>query len=260
MQRISLFCLCSLAVSSVGCVTSGAFDKAGFIGRDSAYRVAYVEPGKRLLLPADWLLENFEKDAEGGPAQMKTEGIYATKVDWTCADGSTSVAEFITHDLKFSHKSSDASLWVRALPIPLNMRERALKVLAENWVKGLNGTVYDFTFGASVDAKRIATKMVESKETTVSGQPAHEVLFDLVNLDQLELDPNAPRTRVRALFISAPLKKALRAPDSLRAVEPGAEATPALLFVGYAASEKEFEAQLGAFEGFVQRISIQKKP
>ena len=109
----------------------------------------------------------------------------------------------------------------------------------------------DFTLSSPVDARRVATKIIESRAASVAGQPAHEVVFDLVNLDQLQLDPQAPRTRIRATFIEIPTKKILT--SSRRVRRP---AVPAVLFVGYSAVSGAFDSQIPALEDLLARIHI----
>jgi hypothetical protein len=254
-MRGSLLLAVCCVVTATGCATTGSFTDTGFVGANHAYTVAYLDASARRLVPPDWILENFTEDSRGRPDVMKTEGAYTAKVDWTWDDGSSSKVRFVIHDLRFGHRNSDGNLWVRALPIPPDLEHKSLKVLAERWVNNLNGTVYEFTFGASVEAKRVATKLLESKASVVSTRPAHTVVFDLVNLDQLQLDANAPRTRVRAIFVAAPLRKKLCAADALACGNfPDA---PAVLFVGFSVNAEAFDAQVPRFDAFVEQISIQ---
>jgi hypothetical protein len=115
----------------------------------------------------------------------------------------------------------------------------------------LFGTVLDFTLSSPVDARRVATKIIESKSASVAGQPAHEVVFDLVNLDQLQLDPQAPRTRIRAMFIVTRTKKTLGGTRRVRR-----PAVPAVLFVGYSAVAGTFDSQIPVLEDLLARIHI----
>jgi hypothetical protein len=256
MQRNILLGISLFAMGLVGCATTRPFGEAGFLGQDSAYFVSYQNEHEQQLLPSDWMLSNFDQDPNGRPTRMRTDGIYRSNVDWLWGDGKASWVTFVTHELKFTHRASDASIWVRVLPIPASVGGKTLKVLAESWAHGLNGTVLDYTFSSSVDAHRIATKLTSSKVVNVSGQPAYEVTFDLVNLDQLQLDANAPRTRVRAIFISGPLQKRL---DSASHDAVGG-LTPAVLFVGISARADIFDSQVPAFGDFCKRIKINKKP
>ncbi len=130
-----------------------------------------------------------------------------------------------------------------------------MRYLAETWANSLNGTLFEYTFDSSAEAKRLATKLLQSQATTVAGHPAHEVIFDLANLDQLQLDPNAPRVRVRALFIVAPLQKELR---TLIPGDAGGGKTPAVLFVGASTNAKDFDSQNSVLDDFAKRITIRK--
>jgi hypothetical protein len=74
------------------------------------------------------------------------------------------------------------------------------------------------------------------------------VTFEVVDVDQLQLDENAPRTLVRAIFINAPLIKELPYPVGT---------TPSFLFVGLSCTnQRSFDKLVGDYESLLGRISV----
>ena len=96
---------------------------------------------------------------------------------------------------------------------------------------------------------RTASKIIESKAREVGGQPAREVTFDVVDVDQLQLDPQARRTRIRAVFIHAPLVKEFLGTGWV---------SPAFLFVAYVSDERHFDELTDDYEGLLARIRFAK--
>jgi hypothetical protein len=71
----------------------------GFVAESNAYTVTYSDPGKRQLLPPDWMLDNFFQDGAGQPTEMKTDGNYESHVDWIWPDGSRQTLTLVTREL-----------------------------------------------------------------------------------------------------------------------------------------------------------------
>ena len=259
--------LLGILVWAAGCGTTASFKEDAFHGEESRYKVHYLDTDKQSLLPAQWRLMNFSLDSKGRPQRMLWGDGYRSTIQMETQSGTSLPGEIITHDLKFSHTQSEGLLWLRVLPLPNRIVHKSLKVVAEEWANGLTGTALDFSFGTGstpsnhvsigVDSQRVATKILTSQPRKVAGHMAREVLFDMVNMDQLEMNPNAPRIRVRAVFIQAPVTKRSPPPGEYAAFS--AEFT-ACLFVGYANSAESFDSFSPVFDDFLGRMEIGSVP
>jgi hypothetical protein len=259
--------LLGILVGAWGCATTASFKEDAFHGEKSQYKVRYLDAGKQSLLPAQWRLMNFSVDSKGRPEFMLRGDAYRSKIKVETENGTGLLGEIITHDLKFSHAQSEGFLWLRVLPLPNRIVHKSLKVVAQEWANGLTGTALDFSFGSGsapsknvsvgVDSQRVATTILTSQPREIAGHKAHEVLFDMVNMDQLEMNPNAPRTRVRAVFIQAPVTK--KTPPPGEYADVSAEFA-ACLFVGYANSAESFDRLTPAFDDFLSRLEISSAP
>ena len=252
--------LCLLVVG-FGCAETNSFRADGFRAegvrsRDVAYSVKYLDPSSWRLLPREWKLDNYFYSEEGKPVTQKDDGLYCREIWWTLSDGRSKKVDLVVHDLKYLHNSG-AVLSVRRVPVPFQMRAMKLSAVAEEWANSNNGTVVEFSFdskgntaessfSAGLLAKRTASKLIDSQPRAVSGRPAREVTFDLVDVDQLQFNPQAPRTRVRALFIPAQMEKRLGFD----------EIVPAFLLVAYAHDADKFDTLVPDYESLVSRIGI----
>ena len=239
--------LCILCILS-GCAETYGFRADAFFAEKAAYSVDYLDASAKRLLPREWNLDNYFRGEGGKPATQKDEGLYKRKTEWTLNDGTSRVVDLVVHDLKYLH-SSGAILSVRRVPVPLSMHTMKLSAVAEIWANNNNGTALEFSFDTGLTAKRTASKLIDSQPRTVSGHPAREVTFDLVDVDQLQFDQQAPRTRVHALFIQAPMEKQVT--SLFRPV-------PAVLLVAYANDAHKFDKLVPDYEGLVSRIRIPK--
>jgi hypothetical protein len=235
-----------------GCATaSGGFTDERFVGRNGGYSVDYAYGGssdknaKWLLAPVDWELENYFVNTKGRPYREMREGIYVGAMAWPDVGGGTVDVEYTIHDLKLRH-GNGSILTVCTVAVPAHLHNLHLSTVAEQWANSYSGLQFSFGRG---EGRRTASKIVESKARKVGGQPAREVTFDVVDADQLQLDANAPRTRVRAVFIHADLTKEFLSPPT---------SAPAFLFVAYVSDEKKFDRLVGDYEGLLARIHFDK--
>lgn len=236
--------LAAAALSSLfgpGCVASVGFTDAGYVAKQSAYAIRYVEPTKWEVLADDWDLDNYYTNDKGKPYKQKVLGIYRDTVDWVSDSGTSYQLTYVVHDLKFRH-GNGSQLVVATVAVPPRLRNLRLSAFAEEWANSYNGMQFSFKRG---EGRRTASKIVSSKAREVGGRPARELTFDVVDVDQLQLDAEAPRTRVRAVFVQAPLVKQFLS---------AGEISPAFLFVAYASSEKKFEKLVDDYEGLLRRI------
>jgi hypothetical protein len=232
---------------ATGCASAGSgFTDTGFVGKHAGYTISYAEPDKYLILPPDWELDNYFVSQKGKPSREKDQGIYRATMDWVDVTGHSERVEYVIYDLKWRY-GNGSSLVVCTVAVPSRHRNLRLSAFAEEWANEYSGMQFSFRRG---EGHRTASKIVESKARQVGGHAAREVTFDVVDVDQLQLDANAPRIRIRAVFVQAPLAK-----EFLH----GGGGAPAFLFVAYVSDQRKFDRRVDDYEGLLARIRFEKR-
>jgi hypothetical protein len=228
-----------------GCASAGlGFTDTGFVGK--GYSISYVETATYSIVPPDWDLDNYFYNRQGKPHREKDQGIYRDTMDWVDVTGRSERVEYVIYDLKWRH-GNGSTFAVCTVAVPPRHSNLRLSAFAEEWANEYSGMQFSFKKG---EAHRTASKIVETKARQVGGRAAREVTFDVVDVDQLQLDASAPRTRVRAVFVQAPLVKEFL--DS--GLRP-----PAFLFVAYASDERKFDKLVDDYEGLIARIRFDER-
>lgn len=248
MVRLTLALV--VASISLGCASQSAFRGDGYYNDRYSYRVGYTSPGK--LSGSDWILENFQLDADGQPTSPKVGPDYRfmfhADVD---GDGTLEPAEELDLvDVGLVHKSSAARIWLSSIPIDQTLAQTELKVLAKGFVEAVSGTGLRVERIGVSKQRSYATRVVDEKAIDIDGLPAHHITFEMASVEQLELDPNSRWQRVsivlvRPGFFWAP--KYPKGPNQL---------FPVLLIAGYEAQPDRFQANVGDFEAFLRRIAF----
>jgi hypothetical protein len=205
------------------------------------------------LLPPAWRLDNFEDTGDG--LRIKTRGAYLSTLSWEMSDGELRRADVVTHDLLFRHSNTNGTIWVRRLPLPRASRGKAVRVLAENYAGEISGSVYEAALDSRVTERRVSTKLLAGGPIEFGSHKGHAVTFDVADLNRLELDPQAPRTRVTVILIEGAFDKHMELIGG--SLTGGGGATvPALLLLGYANDAGVFEAHLPDFNELLTRLWI----
>lgn len=213
------------------------------------YDIIYTDPAKRRLLPDDWRVvsHTFER---GVPAAPITTGDNTVDVDWQLADGTPIHGRIARYDLRFLHTSSNGLVGFRVLPLESAHAARPSAVVAEDWVNALSGTVQEPGFAKwTTVSRRMATKILGSRPLSLPSGAAHEVTFEAVDLDQLQMNPDAPRLRGRAVVFDARINKALLS-------NPWARAIGGRLMALYVNDATSFDDQLPVFESVLTRVRL----
>ena len=229
--------------SGLACAHQGFLDTE-FVGHDG-YRISYTQAATTSIVLSEWRLENYLFDKQGKPNDEKNDRTYEDTMDWEDDTGRSFRVTYQFLDLKWRHKNGSL-LSVCMIPMPPRQRNLNLDAFVEQWANDYNGLQFSFK---RAEARRIASKILESKARQIDGRAAHEVTFDVVDVDQLQLDPKAPRTRIRALFIK----------DLHRNLGPRLRRVPAYLFVAYESSDSHFETLVPDYEGLLSRIRFDEQ-
>jgi hypothetical protein len=239
----SLGILALVMTSGLACAHQG-FRDGEFVGRDG-YRIGYTEAATYSVVPSEWRLENYYLTKQGQPSGEKDDRAYEDTVDWEDDTGRTFRVTYQLLDLKWRHKNGSV-LSVCVIPMSARQRNLNLDAFVEQWANDYNGLQFSLK---RAEARRIASKVLESKARQIDGHAAHEVTFDVVDMDQLQLDPKAPRSRIRAVFVK----------DLHRNLGPRLNRVPAYLLVAYESSDGHFDAVVPDYEGLLSRIRFDKQ-
>ena len=229
------------------------------------YSVA-AQGGTGQLMSSDWRLDNYIPSTEGLGEPKETDE-YTSRVGLdNDGDGTFETRVTIpTYDLLFKHRRDDGVVFLSTFPISQHASERELSVMLRDFVESAaaSGEITHNYNGSSSRAEApMASRILASRPTRVHGFPAHEVVFEVANVQQLELSPSARWERGHVVLVRAEmvfgqrqLYPAVRVPDLGRGV--GQESFyPVLMVVGYANHPDEFDAHHDEFRDFLSRIHI----
>jgi hypothetical protein len=96
---------------------------------------------------------------------------------------------------------------------------------------------------AEARERHFATRILESKPTTVAGREAHIVTFEIANVDQLHLAPDSRWERAQLIILRPQYSWS-----------HGEVQWPVLMIIGYSNLPADFDAHVEEFSGFVSRI------
>lgn len=218
LKRIGLRLLLCLASGLAGCTphATGTFDDKGYQHTIYGYRVDATHApdpkiAKENLLGEDWKLDNYYRDQELGLAP-KTTDDYLTKFEFdTNGDGKPDFnKEELLYDLRFKHMKRDATIWLRTIPISDDLKDKELRVLLQRYVDEVSGAGFEAVkLGPTqtlLREKRFGATIVNRGSLKVAGQDAYQTTFDVANVDEVAVNPNARRVRVRIVLIRTPFQ------------------------------------------------------
>lgn len=259
----SLFCVITVALGGCAARTNGIFRADGYYHEEFPYRVAYGNRAQRLLLPPQWRLDNFRQPVPPGrPAPVKVGTEYETSrhIDTTGDGIFDDQMDALTYDLRFMHQRHDAEIWVRTLPLSQRTGHRELRVLARNYIDDVAGAGYvavDLGGGRQgVEERRFATRLVREGPLIVGNREAYSAIFDVANVDQLQMHQESRFLRVEIILVRT--GAIWQVPDPLNPTS--APRFPVIMIARYANLPEDFDRDAPTFHEFLQRIQWQGAP
>lgn len=252
----SLVSAVAAGVLAVGLLACGppatvAFDGYGYKHQKYGYRLLNQSGDK--LLPPEWQLDNLYWTPAKKLEQKHTPDYLATFSFDMNGDGATDRDERgFLYDLRFKHTKRDATIWVRTLPISTDLREKDLRVLVQRYVDEVSGAGFEAVqLGPNsiiIREKRYAASVISRGSFTVAKQEAFETTFDVANVDEVAVSPNARKTRVRIALVRTPFTYPKKQLDKVE--------FPVLMLVGYANLPEDFAKDEPAFNGVLSHLQI----
>lgn len=252
----SLVSAVAAGVLAVGLLACGppatvAFDGYGYKHQKYGYRLLNQSGDK--LLPPEWQLDNLYWTPAKKLEQKHTPDYLATFRFDMNGDGATDRDERgFLYDLRFKHTKRDATIWVRTLPISTDLREKDLRVLVQRYVDEVSGAGFEAVqLGPNsiiIREKRYAASVISRGSFTVAKQEAFETTFDVANVDEVAVSPNARKTRVRIALVRTPFTYPKKQLDKVE--------FPVLMLVGYANLPEDFAKDEPAFNGVLSHLQI----
>ncbi len=218
-------------------------------------------PGSSELMSSDWRLDNFGPGEENFGVPKTTERYTRTiALDHDGDDRADARSRIPAYDLLFKHRRNDGVIFMSTLPVSQHAGQRDLDIILRDFVESASHAghiTHNFEVGSSRTSAQMASRILSTRAVTVDGYPAHEVIFEVANVQQLELTPEARWERGHVVLVRAPFafterQYATFAPQ--RAVP--VPFYPVLLAIGYANHPDEFDEGHAAFEDLVRRVRI----
>lgn len=234
---------------------TGALTPEGYKHAKYDYAVQPLE-GTATLLPEEWAIDNLYV-GRGGDLEAKDSGDYTTKYQLdTDGDGTPDISpKTYTYDLRYVHRVHSGVVWLRTVPTPEIDRDRALRVLMQDYLDRIAGGSYElvgFDDERHIVEKRFATELLARGEGTIANVPAYAAEFAVANVDQLQVAHDARRMRVKLVLIR---------PGFAYEVADRYEGDtkvdfPVLLIAGFASQPEDYASGVADFDEFVSRLQL----
>lgn len=241
-----------VAVLALGChppARVGAFGPASFDLTLDHYRVAYMPNGH--LLGHEWLINNFRLE-HGQPTEAKWTSEYRRSLRPDMNNDGVYERSFTIprFDVSYTHARDGAELWLQTTPVSGRIGMRDLDVIAHDFVDRVGGGSYfEIDWGAeALRERRIGTVVREEGPAQVGGVPAYWVTFEIVSVDQRDVNQAHQGDLVTVVLMR---------PDARWTSEVAyGRGLPMLVTAGYATRAEHHATHRAEFEDLLRRIEF----
>lgn len=206
LKKLLWVVTCLIALHSLGCASSNIprIEQGSLLGSAGQYRISTIGPHHLVALPP-WQLEHFSRPSSNGDQKRLFSPTERVKFEWPSARGDDVQSVWWRGwEIELSHRDSNGFIRVGVFPWHPDVPARNLKVMAENIANDVSGSQLSVGWGA-LFGKRVASKVVSGKGFLLGGISAYRVTFEVLNLDQRELDPDSPVTKIDLVLSAAPV-------------------------------------------------------
>lgn len=242
------------ALLASACATADPiFDDVGFVHPEYGYHIEFANEPRRVLITSEWRVENYARQSEEWIRREAAQYWHAPLLDLD-GDGilETLEREYL-YDLRMRHVRSNGLIWVRTVPLELDLQEVELDVLARNYVENIASSGFLLARVApgvvAVGERRFASRVLDQLPIRVDGYEAYGVLLEVASVAQLQLS-EASRIENAVIVLS-------RAPFGWREwSSEGYRDWPVIVIAGYSNSPAEFEQGLPDFDTLLAAIDL----
>lgn len=227
-----------------------SFTPQGMHQEPYGYDVAYQDATSKAFLPEAWRLDNFYKNSWSPQPIAKETGEYVTEFGFdTDDDGKVNATQQqLAYDLRFENRLTAGVIWLRSVPLSQYDDKKDLRVLMRNWVNNAAGAAVDFWKVGDhivVSTANFATKQLDEVPAKLAGLDTFASTFDVANVDQLRMSPDARQRRVKLVMVRSGLARKVGKVDF-----------PVLLVAGVSDIPEYFDQSVVDFDKFLNQIAV----
>ena len=251
MKRIAILVAFGVWGTASGCGSySNQLTEYGLEHGRHSLRVAYVGNGR--FAGPDWRVDNLVRTRLGavmdkrGPEYSRVIGVDAYN------DGTVSSRETVPrYELRLVHNSTPGLIWLSHLTLPSRFRNNTLSTLARLYVDSVAGAGIEVSSFGGVEVTRYATRILSEESRAVDGYEAHHVVFEVADVDQLQLSRDARWRRAELLLVRSGFLWPHKSGRIARLV-------PTVLVVGHENFPENFLRTSAAFNRLVASIDFRR--
>jgi len=244
-----------------GCMGSpGAFGPDGYRPSGSPLIVRYAEPAEHRFVSADWRVDNFVVADDGTIGKPKQTDAYVQprEID-VDDDGVVDInSKAFVYDLKLVNRVTDGAIWLQTVPLAMRDKDRSLPSILDDFVESLSGTgVYRVTTiqpHRLAATKTYAAHVLSATGGRTGGFESVDATIELVNLDQLKVDPDAKSEIGRVVVVRT--NYPLEITDTANHKFVGL----AMVVVGCDSHPRDFDATNADFVKFLAALDFASPP
>ncbi len=218
------------SLAACGPASRGSFASNGY-SSSYGYYVPYHGKSKELM-PPGW-----QRD----PKERVTSYAFDDNGDGIADEKFKSM----TFALRFQQAPGAAAIWMRDIPLSLELRGKTLRLLAQRYLQELTGADYEAVRLDDDDADQPVATIVDEGPMLVAGRPAY--------FTRIDVPVGATSKRLELIFFRAPKDEVPQTDNSTRV------SYPVLVIAGYSNLPDTFDAELQTFRTLLSRMIIEGK-
>ncbi|MEM9863066.1 MAG: hypothetical protein AAF938_15835 [Myxococcota bacterium] len=250
MKRLDALFLLAFAgcASQVDQITAYGFEHGSH-----SLRVAFAEG--RTFAGEGWRVDNLQSMRDG-PARYKRGNRYMEVVRFDSNNDGTENGrvELPRYLLRLTHDRTPGLIWLSHLAVSRRFENTNLDALARMYVESVAGAGLVVSSLSTIEETRYATRILSETSIAVDGFEGLRVVFEIADVDQLQLSQDARWKRAEVVLIRSGF---LIAPEGARRARRQT-LLPTLLVAGHENLSENFDETSGAFTRFISTIDFRR--